>query len=80
MKGPDLDRERSEKQRSLADFASRYNENLPQTFPRVTPALLREFKNTHAECFKTGDHWSLELHRKRVMDWMTAQNAVYPSS
>lgn len=72
MKTPDLDRERSEKSRSLAEFLKLYNEGLPDVFPRASARLLEEFKDTHADIFKAGS-WSLELHRKKVMDWLQAR-------
>ena len=73
MRTPDLDRERSEKTRSLADFLKSYNENLPLAFPRASTTLLKEFRGTHESLFKTNDIWSLDLHRKKVMDWLRAR-------
>ena len=70
MKGPDLDRERSERKLPLADFLTAYNEDLPPEFPRASRALLEEFKKQYAIQFKDGGLWSLGLHRKRVMDWL----------
>ncbi len=70
MKGPDVDKERSEKVHSLVEFLHLYNENLPHSFPRASAAALEKFKSTHAEFFKADGVWSLELHRKRVMDWL----------
>jgi hypothetical protein len=70
MKSPDLDKERSEEQHSLAEFLTLYNESLPLTFPRASTTLLTEFRSTHPDVFKSHDTWSLELHRKRVMDWL----------
>ncbi|MDB5195321.1 MAG: hypothetical protein JWO84_505 [Parcubacteria group bacterium] len=75
MKLPDLDRLRSEKPCSLADFLKIYNADLPVTFPRASKALLEEFKETHASFFKTED-WSLDVHRKKVMDWLPARIAA----
>lgn len=72
MKAPDLDKERSEKPHSLAEFLKLYNDGLPAAFPRVSTALLEEFKSTHKDFFKSNDTWSLELHRKKVMDWLCA--------
>jgi len=69
MRGPDLDRERSEKKRSLAEFVALYNDGLPTEFPRVTLALLREYQSKYAYQFEGGE-WSLELHRKKIMDWL----------
>jgi hypothetical protein len=70
MRKADVDRDRSEKSRSLSDFLTLYNENLPDQYPRATAPLLTEFKKTHAEFFKLDIPWSLNLHRKRVMDWL----------
>lgn len=67
---PDPDRERSEKPHTLVEFLTLYNENLPLTFPRASVALLEEFRSAHASFFKPHDVWSLELHRKKVMDWL----------
>jgi hypothetical protein len=74
MRTPDLDRERSEKKRSLADFLSLYNENLPDTFPKASTLLLEEFKGAHAGLFpRRGNVWSLDQHRRKVMDWLRSQ-------
>lgn len=72
MRGPDLDRERSERKLSLAQFLASYNEDLPLEYPRASLSLLKEFSGSYPELFKTGDVWSLDQHRKRVMDWLPA--------
>lgn len=69
MKAPDLDRIRSEKSLSINAFLKAYNEDLPTQFPEASLPLLREFKKTYASFFKSGD-WSLDVHRKKVMDWL----------
>ena len=73
MRSPDLDKERSEKVRSLADFLRLYNEKLPGSFPQASLGLLKEFKAAHPHFFKT-DEWSLDLHRKKVMDWLRSRS------
>jgi len=70
MRGPDLDRERCEKKLSLPEFLAMYNEGLPEAYPRASSSLLKEFKSTHGELFKHQDTWSLDQHRKRLMDWL----------
>ncbi len=72
MRTPDLDRARSEKSRSFAEFLKLYNENLPAAFPQASATLLKQFRADHAELFKNGD-WSLDLHRKKVMDWLRSR-------
>ena len=76
MKLPDLDRARSEKSLSFGDFLRSYNEDLPSQFPHATLALLREFRKAHATLFKSDGSWSLDQHRKKVMDWLTSRTRV----
>ncbi len=61
---------------SLPDFLKAYNQNLPIGFPRATSGLLREFKGSHESLFKQGDLWSIDLHRKKVMDWLPAHTVT----
>jgi hypothetical protein len=70
MKGPDPDRERSERKLSLKEFTVCYNEGLPEGYPPVTASLLKTFQTTNAHFFKHTDTWSLDQHRKKVMDWL----------
>jgi hypothetical protein len=70
MKSPDVDKLRSEENHTLEEFVALYNENLPDTFPHASNTLLKEFRKSHASFFKLPDTWSLEQHRKRVMDWL----------
>jgi len=76
MKLPDLDRARSEQSLSFSDFLKSYNEGLPLQFPRASLALLREFKKAHETLFKSDNVWSLDQHRKKVMDWLTSRTRV----
>ncbi len=54
----------------LADFLASYNKNMPAAFPRASAKLLMKFKETHPTLFKKGDTWSLDQHRKKLMDWI----------
>lgn len=60
----------SEAQISLADFLKSYNETIPSSFPQASIALLKKYKQEHLAFFKHGEMWSLDLHRKKVMDWL----------
>ncbi len=64
----------SEMRVSLAHFLTSYNKNLPSGFPKVSAALLKKFKETHPLFFKHGDLWSLDEHRKKIIDWMPPRN------
>ncbi len=64
----------SEMRISLADFLKSYNKNLPTGFPKASTALLKKFKETHPLFFKHGDLWSLDEHRKKIIDWLPPRN------
>ncbi len=70
MKGPDLDKERSEKKHTLAEFLALYNGGLPPLFPRASADILQIYKTQYSSQFKTDGLWSLDLHRKKLMDWL----------
>lgn len=70
MKLPDLDRIRSEKKTSIGDFLASYNENLPSVFPRASLPFLKKFRKANTNLFKDNAEWSLDQHRKKVMDWL----------
>jgi hypothetical protein len=60
----------SQIQVSLLDFLKSYNKNIPENFPRASADLLRKFKESHPSFFKHGDLWSLDEHRKKIIDWL----------
>lgn len=60
----------SEVQVTLADFLRLYNQGIPESFPRASTNLLQKYKDEHTTFFKHGEMWSLDLHRKKVMDWL----------
>ncbi|MDO8603836.1 MAG: hypothetical protein Q7K40_00250 [bacterium] len=54
----------------VSEFLESYNKNMPATWPRVTAALLQKFRDAHTSLFTQGDMWSLDQHRKKLMDWL----------
>ncbi len=60
----------SETQTTLAEFLKFYNKNIPEGFPHASESLLKKFKEEHASFFKHGEMWSLDEHRKKIMDWL----------
>ncbi len=70
MKGPDLDRERSEAKHTLVNFLKIYNATLPTGFPRASASLLEKYKQQYPAQFKSSGDWSLDVHRKKFMDWL----------
>jgi hypothetical protein len=73
MKTVDLDRIRCEEPRSIADFCNQYNKDLPESFARASVKLLNHYRDTHPEAFRRDGAWSLDQHRKKVMDWLPTQ-------
>lgn len=64
---------------SLLEFLESYNRNIPKNsknFPQASVALLKKFKDAHSMLFKNGDFWSLDQHRKKVIDWLPRNNNV----
>jgi len=55
---------------TMAEFLVSFNKNMPSSFPKVTEAQLIKFKESHASFFKGKDKWSLDQHRKKVIDWL----------
>ena len=61
-------------QLSLTDFVQSYNENMPSGYALASEEQLLEFKGTHVSLFKNGDMWSIDQHRKRIIDWLPQFN------
>lgn len=60
----------------LADFLKSYNQNMPPQFPRASASLLQKFKETYPMLFKHGDLWSLDRHRKKVIEWLPLNGGI----
>lgn len=52
------------------EFLESYNKNMPQGYPHVSLAILQKFKDGHLPLFKANGLWSLDHHRKRMIDWL----------
>jgi len=61
---------------SLSEFLESYNKNIPKGFPQATAQLLKKFKDEHLMLFKNGDLWSLDQHRKKIIDWLPRNSNV----
>lgn len=76
MKGRREEFELSQIRTPLAAFLESYNRTLPAGYPRASAALLRKFQSAHPALFKHGDEWSVALHRKRMMDWLSSNRQI----
>jgi len=66
----DADLELSQEMTTPVIFLTSYNQGIPPSFPQATLADLRQFEVAHPGLFKVSGYWSLEKHRKRLMDWL----------
>ncbi len=55
---------------TIHEFLKSYNENMPQNHPQVSLALLQKFKDEHLSLFKIENTWTLDQHRKRLIEWL----------
>ena len=53
-------------------FMQYYNQNIPETFPRATMKALEKFRASYPGLFKENDEWTIDRHRKKLMDWLTS--------
>ncbi|OGE84737.1 MAG: hypothetical protein A3J48_04210 [Candidatus Doudnabacteria bacterium RIFCSPHIGHO2_02_FULL_46_11] len=58
------------------DFLAKYNSNLPDAFPRASAEALEKFRATHASLFNGINDWTIEKHRKKVMDWLSSNTVT----
>lgn len=73
MKGKRKEFEESQIETTPAVFLAAYNQNIPAGYPRASVAMLKKFQATHPTLFRRGDKWSVALHRKKVIDWLSSQ-------
>ncbi len=71
MKAKRKEYELSQTQTTLAAFLVAYNQSIPSGFPAASVTTLQQFRRVHPALFKHGSQWSVALHRKRVMDWLS---------
>ena len=56
---------------TIAAFLEYYNKNIPSSYPRATLEALFAFRDHYKGLFEAGpDKWSIDKHRKRLMDWL----------
>lgn len=60
----------NEKLLASNEFLRSYNQSMPEGYPHVSLVLLQKFKNEHLSLFKVSCLWSLDQHRKRLIDWL----------
>jgi hypothetical protein len=71
-KGPTI----NEAHITLTEFVVSYNKMIPAEWPQATSELMKRFKTDNTSLFKNGDLWSIDLHRKRIIDWLPLNSRV----
>ena len=61
---------------TLLAFMESYNNGLPASFPHSSVKILKAFQTLHPGLFRNGDEWSIDKHRKRLMDWLSSQGVI----
>ncbi len=61
---------------SLVVFMESYNKSIPVSFPQASVKILKKFQALHPILFRHADEWSIDRHRKRVMDWLPSYNDI----
>ena len=74
MRTKNKDWEKNQAMTTIASFMDSYNKSIPEGFPKASTRLLRKFQAAHASLFKSADEWSIDKHRKKLMDWLSANH------
>lgn len=61
---------------TLSVFMESYNKNIPVSFPRANTEALKQFQATHPMLFGESGEWSVDKHRKRLMDWLVSHRDI----
>jgi hypothetical protein len=73
------DKERQEHNEApvkLSVFLESYNQSIPAGFSRATVTTLKKFEEAHPVLFRQKDAWSVDRHRKKLMDWLSSNPDV----
>lgn len=57
-------------------FMESYNKGIPDNFPHASIKTLKQFQALHPALFKRGDEWSIDKHRKKLMDWLPSYKEI----
>lgn len=53
-------------------FMEFYNKTIPISFPHASVKILKHFQILNPVLFKHTKEWSIDKHRKKVMDWLSS--------
>jgi hypothetical protein len=61
---------------TLPIFMDSYNKSIPESYPHASLKTLKQFQVSHPVLFKRGDEWSIDKHRKKLMDWLPSYSEI----
>ncbi|OGZ29925.1 MAG: hypothetical protein A2931_00970 [Candidatus Niyogibacteria bacterium RIFCSPLOWO2_01_FULL_45_48] len=70
MKRRDVQLELNQAHTTAEVFIKSYNQTIPTGFPVASVAVLKKFQEANPSLFSNKDKWSIEKHRKKLMDWL----------
>lgn len=71
MKGKNREQQEfNERATPISVFLEYYNKNIPESYPRATIKALERFQAAYPSLFQNTEEWSIDKHRKRLMDWL----------
>lgn len=56
-----------------ATFMESYNKGIPADFPCASIETMEQFQAQHPSLFKRSGEWSIDRHRKKLMDWLSSR-------
>ena len=57
-------------------FIESYNKAIPDGFPKASIKLMNKFQFEHPTLFKSKNEWSIDKHRKKLMDWLVSHQDI----
>lgn len=78
MKGKkNINAEFNEAFTDISVFIEYYNKNIPAAYPKANEKALAAFRAVYPGLFEKGaEKWSIDKHRKRLMDWLPSYRAT----
>jgi len=70
----DYELEANQTATSLSVFMETYNRTLPASFTPASVTALKKFQSLHPSLFKNSEEWSIEKHRKKLLEWLPSNH------
>jgi hypothetical protein len=61
---------------TISEFVVAYNKTIPAEWPKANKELMQKFREANPSIFRHGELWSIDLHRKKIIDWLPLNSKV----